>query len=227
MGKSRILIVDDEHDILELLKYNLEKEDYKIKTTSNGLEALEVAEEFSPDLILLDIMMPGMDGVELCQRLRENETFDNTVIAFLTARSEDFTQISALEAGGDDFIMKPIKPNVFKSRVKALLRRNSKKDKQKKQVKFKFGPLQINTEKYNVRLDGKKIKMAKKEFELLLLLTSSPGRVFKREEILSKVWGREIIVGDRTIDVHIRKLREKIGNEFIKTIKGVGYKFEF
>lgn len=229
MAKSKILVVDDEPDILELLKYNLEKEDYKIRTSTNGIEAMDIAKEFVPDLILLDIMMPGMDGVELCHKLRSDELFDNTIIAFLTARSEDFTQISALEAGGDDFIMKPIKPNVFKSRIKALLRRNSPKenDKEKEQVKFKFGPIQINTEKYNVRLDGRKVKMAKKEFELLLLLTSSPGRVFKREEILSKVWGREVIVGDRTIDVHIRKLREKIGSDYIKTLKGVGYKFEF
>ncbi|GLR17446.1 response regulator transcription factor [Portibacter lacus] len=227
MSKARILLVDDEPDILEMLSYNLEKEDYKIETATNGLDAIEKAKSFSPDLILLDIMMPEMDGVEVCYQLRENDQFADTIIAFLTARTEDFTQISALEAGGDDFILKPIKPNVFKSRIKALLRRNDKKDAKKEKVKFKFGPLVINTEKYNIRLDGKKIKMAKKEFELLLLLTSSPGKVFKREEILRKVWGREVIVGDRTIDVHIRKLREKIGNDYFKTLKGVGYKFEF
>lgn len=227
MGKAKILLVDDEPDILEMLKYNLQKEDYKILTADNGKEAIEKAKDFIPDLILLDIMMPEMDGVEVCYRLREMDIFSDTVIAFLTARSEDFTQISALEAGGDDFIVKPIKPNVFKSRVKALLRRNDKKDSKKGKTKFRFGPLVINTEKYNVRLEGQKIKMAKKEFELLLLLTSSPGKVFRREEILSKVWGRGIIVGDRTIDVHIRKLREKIGSDFFKTVKGVGYKFEF
>ncbi|WP_235296071.1 response regulator transcription factor [Portibacter marinus] len=226
MGKSRILLVDDEPDILEMLSYNLEKEKYKIMTASNGKEALEKAVDFSPDLILLDIMMPEMDGVEVCYQLREKPEFSDTVIAFLTARSEDFTQISALEAGGDDFIVKPIKPKVFNSRVKALLRRNEKKTKKIK-TKFKFGPLLINTEKYNIRIHGQKVKMAKKEFELLMLLTSSPGKVFKREEILQKVWGRGVVVGDRTIDVHIRKLREKIGPEFFKTLKGVGYKFEF
>ena len=227
MSKPRILIVDDEPDILDLLSYNLQKESYKIETATNGNDAISVAQNFAPDLIILDIMMPEMDGVEVCYRLRDMDQFEDTVIAFLTARSEDFTQISALEAGGDDFIMKPIKPNVFKSRVKALLRRNSNKNKKKSQVKFKYGSLQINTEKYSVKLNGKKVKMAKKEFELLVLLTSSPGKVFKREEILSKVWGKEVIVGDRTIDVHIRKLREKIGSEFIRTLKGVGYKFEF
>lgn len=226
MGKSRILLVDDEPDILELLSYNLEKENYKIMTASNGKEAIEKAQEFSPDLILLDIMMPEMDGVEVCYQLRSKPEFSNTVIAFLTARSEDFTQISALEAGGDDFIVKPIRPKVFNSRIKALLRRNEHKDKKVK-TKFKFGPLLINTEKYNIRIHGQKVKMAKKEFELLMLLTSSPGKVFKREEILHKVWGRGVVVGDRTIDVHIRKLREKIGPEFFKTLKGVGYKFEF
>lgn len=227
MAKSKILLVDDEPDILEMLSYNLEKENYKIITATNGEDAIKLAKENAPDLILLDIMMPEMDGVEVCYRLREIEMFSETVIAFLTARSEDFTQISALEAGGDDFIVKPIRPNVFKSRIKALLRRNEKKDSKKTRVKFRFGPLVINTEKYNVKLKGEKIKMAKKEFELLLLLTSSPGKVFRREEILMKVWGRGIIVGDRTIDVHIRKLREKIGNDFFKTVKGVGYKFEF
>lgn len=227
MAKPRILLVDDEPDILELLSYNLAKEDYKIKTAGNGAEAIEIAQEFSPDLIILDIMMPEMDGVEVCYQLREKDQFSNTVIAFLTARSEDFTQISALEAGGDDFIVKPIKPNVFKSRIKALLRRAISKSEVKDQVKFKFGDIMINTEKYSVKLKGEKVKMAKKEFELLLLLTSSPGKVFKREEILKKVWGREVIVGDRTIDVHVRKLREKIGNEYIRTLKGVGYKFEF
>lgn len=227
MSKEKILLVDDEPDILELLSYNLAKENYEILTASNGTEALEAAKSFAPDLILLDIMMPEMDGVEVCFQLREEEQFKDTVIAFLTARSEDFTQISALEAGGDDFIVKPIKPNVLKSRVKALLRRNGKSKKGKEQVKFRYGKLLINTEKYNVKLEGEKIKMAKKEFELLLLLTSSPGKVFKREEILRKVWGREVIVGDRTIDVHIRKLREKIGKDYIRTLKGVGYKFEF
>jgi two-component system alkaline phosphatase synthesis response regulator PhoP len=227
MAKSKILLVDDEPDILEMLSYNLERENYKIITASNGEDAIRLAKEHAPDLILLDIMMPEMDGVEVCYRLREMEMFSETVIAFLTARAEDFTQISALEAGGDDFIVKPIRPNVFKSRIKALLRRNEKKDSKKTKVKYRFGPLVINTEKYNVKLNGQKIKMAKKEFELLLLLTSSPGKVFRREEILMKVWGRGIIVGDRTIDVHIRKLREKIGNDFFKTVKGVGYKFEF
>lgn len=227
MSKSRILLVDDEPDILELLKYNLEKEDYKIKTVTNGNDVLEIALEFAPDLIILDVMMPGMDGVEVCNKLREKQEFENTIIAFLTARSEDFTQISALEAGGDDFIMKPIKLNVFKSRIKALLRRNTANNESKKQVKFQFGDLLINTEKYSVKLNGEKVKMAKKEFLLLKLLTSSPGKVFKREEILHKIWGREVIVGDRTIDVHVRKLREKIGNDFIRTLKGVGYKFDF
>ncbi len=225
MKPSKILIVDDEKDILEFLGYNLEKEGYEIETANNGIIAIEKARAFMPDLIILDIMMPEMDGVEVCSQLRDSKDFNNTLIVFLTARSEDFTQISALEAGGDDFVLKPIKPNLLKSRVKALLRRNNHSEG--KEVIFNFGDLQINTEKYSVKLKGQKVKIAKKEFELLILLTSSPGKVFRREEILHKIWGRGVIVGDRTIDVHVRKLREKIGEDFIKTMKGVGYKFEF
>jgi two-component system alkaline phosphatase synthesis response regulator PhoP len=223
---AKILIVDDEEDIVEFLQYNLEKEGYLIETALNGKEAIEKASTFLPHLIVLDIMMPEIDGIEVCGRLRSDERFNETVIAFLTAKSESFTQITALEMGGDDFINKPIKLNVFKSRIKALLRRHYTFNTKNEEV-VTFGDLKINFEQFSVELENEQISLAKKEFELLTLLTSKPGKVFKRSEILFKVWGNDVIVGGRTIDVHIRKLREKIGSHYIQTTKGVGYKFDF
>jgi two-component system alkaline phosphatase synthesis response regulator PhoP len=223
----KVLIVDDEEDILEFVSYNLSKEGYQIEIANDGKSAIEKAEQFAPDLIILDIMMPGMDGIEVCTLLRENKDFKNTLIVFLTARSESFTQVSALESGGDDFITKPVKPNVLKSRVKALIRRHYRFQNKNQQEILKFGDLEIDREEFQVSVKGKEVSLAKKEFDLLTLLVSKPGKVFKREEILRQVWGREVIVGDRTIDVHIRKVREKIGSDYIKTYKGVGYKFKF
>lgn len=227
-SSAKILLVDDEEDILEFLRYNLKKEDYEIETAVEGNEAIEKAYSFKPDLIILDIMMPDMDGIEVCNRLREDELFKDTLIAFLTAKSESFTQVAALDTGGDDYITKPIKPNVFKSRVKALLRRHIKNQRNDQTAtELTFGDLRINKEEYTVYNKEDKVVLAKKEFNLLALLTSKPGKVFKREEILSEVWGKDVIVGDRTIDVHIRKLREKLGKGYIQTYKGIGYKFEF
>ena len=221
-------MVDDEADVLELLKYNLEREGFQVTTALNGKDAIKTAKVDKPDLIVLDIMMPGMDGIEVCERMRAMPEFNNTIIVFLTARSESFTQITALETGGDDYIQKPIKPNVFKSRIKAILRRHpSLSLDAQPSTSSKFGPLEINFEKFLVFVNGDEVQLARKEFELLALLASKPGKVFKRIEILSKVWGEEVIVGDRTIDVHIRKLREKIGGEFIGTLKGVGYKLDY
>lgn len=226
-GDTRILIVDDEPDILEFLTYNLEKEGYEVFSAQNGKEALKVAKTIDPHLIVLDIMMPEIDGIEVCDRLRTDPQFENTLIIFLTARSESFTQVTALETGGDDFINKPIKPNVFKSRIKALLRRHPLLQKGKKDTVNVFGELEINTEHFKITKNGEPINLAKKEFELLALLLSKPGKVFKRTDIMNKVWGSNVIVGDRTIDVHIRKLREKIGSNYIHTLKGVGYKFDY
>ncbi len=223
---SRVLIVEDERDIVEILTYNLEKEGHTVAAAYDGEEGYEKALSFSPDLILLDIMMPKMDGMELCQKLRALPKFDHVLIVFLTARGESFTQISALDQGGDDFITKPVKPNVLLSRVRALLRRRIGKSEEVSQVQV-FGELSIDHESFAISINDTNISLAKKEFELLALLTSKPGKVFKREEIMRKVWGNEVIVGDRTIDVHVRKLREKIGSDYIKTMKGVGYKFLF
>ena len=219
---EKILIVDDEPDIVELLDYHLTKEGYKTKTAHNGKEALEVAKDFLPDLILLDLMMPEMDGIETCVEIRENPQLKGTLIALLTARAEDYSQIAGFDSGADDYITKPIKPRVLVSRIKALLRR---KGDQKSQQTINTD-LYIDTEKYVVFLKGNEIILPKKEFELLALLFSKPGNVFTREVILNKVWGDDIIVGDRTIDVHIRKLREKLGDSYIKTVKGVGYKLK-
>lgn len=224
----KILLVDDEEDIIEFLSYNLEKENYIIDKARDGNEALIKAETFMPDLIILDIMMPGLDGIEVCSTLREDSKFDNTLIVFLTARNESFTQITALENGGDDFINKPIKPKVLKSRIQAVLRRHVKNQMARSEGNvYRYGDLEINADEFTAYVSGKKILLAKKEFELLTMLTSKPGKVFKRDEILSQVWGREVIVGDRTIDVHVRKLREKIGSKYIQTLKGIGYKFEY
>jgi two-component system alkaline phosphatase synthesis response regulator PhoP len=226
-SKIKILIVDDEPDILDFISYNLKKENYKVKTAGNGIEALSVVESYHPDLILLDIMMPEMDGVEFCRILRTKKEFSNTMVAFLTARNEDFTQISALDVGGDDFINKPIRPRVLSSRIKALLRRSKKGTDQLEDTVQSIGDLKIDKEKILVFKGDETIELAKKEFELLSLLASKPGKVFTREEIFNKIWGTDVIVGNRTIDVHIRKLREKIGEHYIKTTKGIGYKFEF
>ena len=230
IANNRVLIADDEPDILEFVCYNLEKEGFEVFTASNGLEALELARKVTPNLILLDIMMPEMDGVLVCKELREDRSFDNTIIAFLTARSEDYSQIAGLEVGGDDYITKPIRPRVLVSKVQALLRRagNSIANHEHQSNLIEVGNLIIDKEQVVVRKkeDDTKILLAKKEFELLCLLVSKPNKVFTREEIFKKIWGTDVIVGNRTIDVHIRKIREKIGNEYIKTTKGIGYKFE-
>lgn len=227
MEPVKILVVDDEPDILEFLKYNLIKEGYNVTTASNGEEGIRKAKAEKPSLIILDIMMPKMDGVEVCRRLRNNPEFDRTVITFLTAREEDYSQIAALDVGGDDYITKPIRPRVFLSRVKALLRRSDRVEINEEPEVINVADLIINKEKITVTKNEEVIELAKKEFELLNLLVSKPGKVFSREEIFNKVWGTDVIVGNRTIDVHIRKLREKIGVSYIKTIKGIGYKFEF
>jgi two-component system alkaline phosphatase synthesis response regulator PhoP len=230
IANNRVLIADDEPDILEFVCYNLEKEGFEVFTASNGLEALELARKVTPNLILLDIMMPEMDGVLVCKELREDRSFDNTIIAFLTARSEDYSQIAGLEVGGDDYITKPIRPRVLVSKVQALLRRagNGISNHEHQSDLIEVGNLIIDKEQVVVRKkeDDTKILLAKKEFELLCLLVSKPNKVFTREEIFKKIWGTDVIVGNRTIDVHIRKIREKIGNEYIKTTKGIGYKFE-
>lgn len=227
MEASKILIVDDEPDILNFLSYNLAKEGYEVLQATDGEEAISIAEKEIPDLIVLDIMMPKMDGVEVCRHLRNKTEFDNTTIAFLTAREEDYSHIAALEVGGDDYITKPIRPRVFISRVKALLRRSERTAQIEETSVVSIGDLIINKEGVSVQKGEEIIELAKKEFELLHLLVSKPGKVFSREEIFNKVWGTDVIVGNRTIDVHIRKLREKIGENYIKTIKGIGYKFEF
>ncbi len=224
---AKILLVDDEPDILEILEFNLRKEGFEVATAGNGEEGLQLAREFRPDLIVLDIMMPVMDGVEVCRQLRADPDFDNTVITFLTAREEDYSQIAALDTGGDDYITKPIRPRVLISRVKALLRRNVRQEDEEEANFISIGDLEIDLEQIVVRRGKERIELAKKEFDLLTLLASKPGKVFTREEIFNKVWGTDVIVGNRTIDVHIRKLREKLGDHYIKTIKGIGYKFEF
>jgi len=222
--KKKILLVDDERDIIELISYNLEREDYDVRSADNGRDAIKIAREFLPDLILLDVMMPEMDGIETCAELREHAELRSAIIAFLTARGEDYSQIAGFDAGADDYISKPIKPRVLLSRIQALLRRQSSSG-DSDSVEH-AGGIAIDKEKYIVIHKGKELNLPKKEFELLSLLMSKPGRVFTREIILNTIWGNDVVVGDRTIDVHIRKLREKIGNEIIKTVKGVGYKFD-
>jgi len=223
-GQHKILVADDDDDILEFIRYNLEKHDYIVITASNGKEAIEKAEQENPNLIILDIMMSEMDGVEVCRYLRTQPKFKKTIITFLTARSEDFTQIAALDVGGDDFIKKPIRPGVLVSRINALLRRTNREVDEAGDNIIQHGNLLIDREKVLVQKDGLTIDLAKKEFELITLLLSRPGKVYTREEIFKKIWGADVIVGNRTIDVHIRKLREKLGDEYIKTVKGVGYK---
>lgn len=224
MKKEKILLVDDEPDIIDLITYNLEKEGYEIQSATNGRDAIEMAKRFVPDLILLDVMMPEMDGIETCVELREQDSLRNAIIAFLTARGEDYSQIAGFDAGADDYISKPIKPRVLISRIQALLRR--KVQAEEAPGLEEVGGIIIDKEKYLVIFHGKELNLPKKEFELLALLMSKPGRVFTREIILNTIWGNDVVVGDRTIDVHIRKLREKLGDKIIKTVKGVGYKFE-
>jgi len=220
----KILLVDDEADILEIVGYNLSSEGYQVTTAKNGVEAIEKAKKYKPQLIILDVMMPEMDGIEACEKLRGIPDLSNTIITFLTARGEDYSQVAGFDAGADDYITKPIKPKVLVSKVKALLRRLKESDNPLDTI-IKVGALVINREEYKITNKGQDIILPRKEFELLSLLATKPNKVFKREEILDKVWGNEVIVGGRTIDVHIRKLREKIGDKSFKTVKGVGYKF--
>jgi two-component system alkaline phosphatase synthesis response regulator PhoP len=218
----KILLVDDEPDVLEIVGYNLSNQGYAIFKASNGIEAIKMAKKIKPQLIILDLMMPEMDGIEACQEIRQIEALHDTIITFFTARNEDYSQLAGLEAGADDYITKPVKPKVLVGKVKSLLRRL--KTKQNNLI-LNLGELIINKEDYHVMKNNHKIILPRKEFELLFLLASKPNKVFNRDLILETVWGKEVIVGDRTIDVHIRKLREKIGDNYIKTVKGVGYKF--
>ncbi len=227
MEEGRILIADDDESVLEMLSYNLKKEGYEVIVATNGEEAIRKAKEFNPDLIILDVMMPILDGIDVCGQLREIHEFKNTLILFSSARAEDFTQLSAYGAGADDYIVKPVKPKILISRIKVMLKRHFGKtgiDSSDK-LDISSSGLTINAETFRVIKNGNAIHLVKKEFELLSLLISKPGKVFRREEIINLVWGTEVIVGDRTIDVHIRKLREKIGEDYFITIKGVGYKF--
>lgn len=217
-----ILLVDDESDVLEFLSYNLIKEGYRILTARNGKDGLEVLKDNHPDLIILDVMMPGMDGIETCKIIRSMPSFKDTIVIFLTARGEDYSQLAGFEAGADDYVTKPIKPKILTSRVKALLRRLQPATNHQNSLQ----DISIDKERYLVVKQGKEIILPRKEFELLALLTSKPNKVFTREEIYTKVWGDDVVVGDRTIDVHVRRIREKIGIDNIKTVKGVGYKYE-
>ena len=222
-----LLLVDDEPDILEFVGYNLKKEGYTVYTANNGTEGVELAKKHKPNLVLLDVMMPGMDGIETCDIMRSIPELKNVIIAFLTARGEDYSQVAGFEAGADDYITKPIKPKVLLSRLKALLRRQGGGSSTgSSEVSLEQGRLVIDTEKYQVIYDGNVLDLPRKEFELISLLSSKPGKVFPREEIMDRIWGNDVVVGGRTIDVHIRKIREKIGDKSIKTIKGVGYKFD-
>ena len=220
--KSKILLVDDEEDILEFLSYNLKKEGFGIDTANNGISALKKLEKSKPDLIILDVMMPEMDGIEVCEKIREQDNFDDVLILFLTARSEEYSELAGFSAGADDYITKPIKPKLLVSRVNAILKRKRKK---KNDGPIEIGEIQINKSNHKLLYSGKEIYLARKEFNLLYYLMTVPGKVFTREEIISTIW-KDAVVGDRTIDVHIRKIREKIGSQHIKTIKGIGYKFD-
>jgi len=220
----KILLVDDEPDIIEILSFNLKEEGYNIFSASNGKQAIDKAKKIKPHLIIMDVMMPVMDGIESCELIREDKTINDVVIMFLTARGEDFSQLAAFDAGADDYVTKPVKPKILISKVKAILRRRIESQKPKID-KLEYDNLVIDKSEYKIIFDGNSISLPKKEFELLFLLASQPSKVIRRENILEKVWGSNVIVGDRTIDVHIRKLREKIGDGFFKTVKGVGYKF--
>lgn len=226
MKKSdiKILCVDDEPDILEILKYNLSNEGYNVSTASDGKSAIEMAYNISPNLIIMDVMMPNMDGIEACEKLRSDEKFNDTIIMFLTARGEDYSHVAAYDAGADDYVTKPVKPKVLVSKVKGLLRRLKKVIAQDIN-EIVFDDIKIDREKYKVYISDNVLNLPRKEFELLYLLASKPDKVYKREKIMETVWGSEVVVGDRTIDVHIRKLREKVGDKYFKTVKGVGYKF--
>ena len=218
----KILLVDDEPDVIEIIRYNLEQEGYNVNIAYNGKEALQKAQKNTPHLIIMDVMMPEMDGIEACEEFRSDPTFNDTIIMFLTARGEDYSYVAAFDAGADDYVTKPIKPKIIVSKVKALLRRLKKEENQDK---IQLGKLIIDKEKYEVTHKGKTFSLPRKEFELLYLLASKPDKVLKREKIMEAVWGSDVVVGDRTIDVHIRKLREKVGDKYFKTTKGVGYKF--
>ncbi len=220
---QKVLVVDDEESILELLKYNLEKQGYEVKTANNGFDGVEKARKFQPDLILLDIMMPDQDGVETCRQIREVLELSNVFIIFLTARSEEYSEIAAFDVGADDYITKPIKPRALMSRISALFRRDSKKKTVTSQISL--GGLLIDRSSYTINMEGEEITLPKKEFELLYFLAQNPNKVFGRDELLQNIWGSDVYVLARTVDVHIRKVREKIGDDFIKTVKGVGYKF--
>ncbi|MDG2164311.1 MAG: response regulator transcription factor [Flavobacteriales bacterium] len=226
-SNNRILLVDDENDILEFLSYNLRNEGFEVLTCPDGQTALNIIDDFMPHLIVLDVMMPGMDGIETCEQIRLNSKYNNILITFLTARSEDYSQVAGLEAGADDYINKPIKPKVLVSRVKALLRRKGSEVVQSDNDAglIEISDLKIDRESYQVTLDHDDILLPRKEFEILYLLASKPGKVFNREEIFDKIWGDNVVVGGRTIDVHVRKLRRKLGRDYIVTVKGVGYKF--
>ncbi len=227
-NEFKILLVDDELDILEFLSYNLKNEGFEIHTASNGADALKLAARIQPHLVLLDVMMPEMDGIETCEEIRKLPNMENTLIAFLTARGEDYSQIAGFEAGGDDYITKPIKPKLLISKIKSLLKRSSVvngKGGVESSNKVISGDLVIDKDRYLVILKGREIVFPRKEFELISLLISKPDKVFSREEIFDRIWGDNIVVGDRTIDVHIRKLREKLGGDYIRTVKGIGYKY--
>lgn len=220
---QKVLVVDDEEPILELLRYNLEKQGYDVKTAIDGQVAVDVAKKFHPDLVLLDIMMPKMDGVEACRQIRAIPELQNTFIVFLTARAEEYSEVAAFDVGADDYILKPIKPRALMSRISALFRRDSKKKNNASQIKV--GDLLIDRTSYTIQVKGKEINLPKKEFELLFFLAQNPNKVFNRDDLLQNIWGSDVYVLARTVDVHIRKVREKIGDDYITTVKGVGYKF--
>jgi two-component system alkaline phosphatase synthesis response regulator PhoP len=220
---QKVLVVDDEEPILELLKYNLEKQGYDVRTAIDGQVAVDTAKKFHPDLVLLDIMMPKMDGVEACRQIRAIPELANTFIVFLTARSEEYSEVAAFDVGADDYITKPIKPRALMSRISALFRRDSKKKSSSNQIKI--GDLLIDRTSYTIKINGREISLPKKEFELLFFLAQNPNKVFSRDDLLQNIWGTDVYVLARTVDVHIRKVREKIGDDYITTVKGVGYKF--
>ncbi|QDH77547.1 response regulator transcription factor [Echinicola soli] len=222
--KIKVLVVDDEPDIIEILTYNLEKEGYEVASASDGVKAVQTAGKFKPDVILLDIMMPNQDGVETCRQIRDMEELKNTFIIFLTARSEEYSEVAAFDVGADDYITKPIKPRALVSRIAALFRRESKKEQEVSQIKIK--DLTIDRSSFTIDQGGKTITLPKKEFELLYFLAKNPNMVFSRDELLQNIWGADVFVLARTVDVHIRKVREKIGDHYITTVKGVGYKFD-
>jgi len=225
MSNKKILIVDDESDILDFLSFNLSSAGYDVKTASNGEEGIRIANEFEPNLILLDMMMPEMDGIETCEKIQESDKLKSVLVAFLTARGEDYSQIAGFDAGADDYILKPIKPKVLSSRVKALLKRGKEQPGKDEGSVITKGRVEINTKNHSVKFDGNEVILPRKEFKLLTLLCSEEDTLFTREEIMDKIWGAEVVVGDRTIDVHIRKLRGKLDKNCIQTVKGVGYKF--